>query len=174
LVFVFVFVFDVGCGGGIGDEKDGGVGVDPVGGDGEIVGGKGGAEDVGEEGEAEKGREAEEDDDFGGGVRVWVVVGVVEPRWRGHSVFFATQSSKETHLFICVFERQRVENNRNLDGRGNKQRLVGANGFGSSFHSLKSNVFLVLCSRLHHAPHHRKSSSSFLHFSILFFLFILI
>ena len=36
-------------------------GVDPVGGDGEIVSGEGGAEEVGDEGEGEKCRETEED-----------------------------------------------------------------------------------------------------------------
>lgn len=97
-----VFVFGVGCGGGIGDEEDGGVAVDPVGGDGEIVGGKGGAEDVGDEGEGEKGRETEDDDDFGGGVGVWVVVGVVEPGWRSHCVICDRIIKTEAFIYLRV------------------------------------------------------------------------
>ena len=99
-----VFVVGVGCGGGIGDEEDGSVGVDPVGGDGEIVRGKGGAEEVGDEGDAEKGGEAEEDDDFGGGVVV--VKGlVVEPGWRSHCVFWWNEK-RDIYLFICKKRRE--------------------------------------------------------------------
>lgn len=123
--------------------------------------GKGGAEEVGDEGDAEKGGEAEEDDEFGGGgVGVVVVVGVVEPRRRSHCVMM---ESEERHLFICKKKQ------RNLDGRGNKQRLGGANGFASSFLSQKSNVYLVPCVLLYHAQSHRKSSPSFFYFAILFF-----
>lgn len=67
--------------GGEFQDEDGCVGVDPVGGDGEIVSGEGGAEEVGDDGEAEKGREAEEDYDFGRRRRMAAVVVVaVKPR----------------------------------------------------------------------------------------------
>lgn len=59
-IFSLVVVVVVRYGGEIRNKK-GCVGVDPVGGDGEIVSGEGGAEEVGDEGEGEKCRETEED-----------------------------------------------------------------------------------------------------------------
>lgn len=58
---IFSLVVAVVRSGGEFQDEDGCVGVDPVGGDGEIVSGEGGAEEVGDEGEAEKCRETEED-----------------------------------------------------------------------------------------------------------------
>jgi len=63
---------------------------------------------------------------------------------------------KERHLFIYLQEKKR-----NLDGRGNKQRLVGANGFAYSFLSSKNNL-----TSLHY---YTTANLPLLFFTLLFF-----
>lgn len=117
-------------GGDIGNEK-GSFGVDPDGGNGDIVRGEGGAEEVSDDSDGEKGREAEEDDDFGGRRGVVMVMKPCCCCWRCSHWYiwlaWNTSMKEALELFIyvcCVEAAKRKRERRSEIGWQRKQLLA--------------------------------------------------